>query len=86
MLDALSKCGYRNYSMFVDSSGVLVGYLETDDFALSAQLMSETEAQRAWDEYMSDMFRDVDDLRPVGTVMPLRHAFDLDEQRRQLTP
>jgi L-rhamnose mutarotase len=80
MLRALHACGYRNYSMFVDPTGLLVGYLETDDFARSSGLMAAQDVQRAWDAYMTVMFRDVDEARPVGTVRPLRHAFDLDAQ------
>ena len=33
MRDALSATGWRNYSLFLRDDGLLVGYLETDDFA-----------------------------------------------------
>jgi L-rhamnose mutarotase len=80
MMRALVSCGYRNYSIFVDVDGLLVGYLETDDFAESSRLMAGTDVQQAWNEYMGSLFRDVDADRPVGTVTPLMQAFDLDEQ------
>ncbi|WP_368497639.1 L-rhamnose mutarotase [Herbiconiux sp. A18JL235] len=80
MLHALKECGYRNYSMFADPTGLLVGYLETDDFELSSRAMAASEVQHAWDAYMTAMFRDVDEARPVGSVVPLLHAFDLDRQ------
>src|SRR5579883_2169909 len=33
MIDALRKTGWNNYSLFLRSDGLLVGYLETEDFA-----------------------------------------------------
>jgi L-rhamnose mutarotase len=33
MLDALSATGWHNYSLFLREDGLLVGYLETEDFA-----------------------------------------------------
>jgi L-rhamnose mutarotase len=32
MLAALREAGWRNYSLFLGPDGVLVGYLETEDF------------------------------------------------------
>lgn len=78
MLTALTECGYRNYSMFVDPSGLLVGYLETEDFALASERMARTDVQRAWNAYMDHLFLPVDPFRPVGAITPLFHAFDLD--------
>ncbi|WP_454116911.1 L-rhamnose mutarotase [Microbacterium aurum] len=78
MLTALTECGYRNYSMFVDPSGLLVGYLETDDFAAASSRMASTDVQRAWSAYMDHLFLPVDRLRPIGVVTPLLHAFDLE--------
>lgn len=33
MRDALSATGWHNYSLFLREDGLLVGYLETEDFA-----------------------------------------------------
>jgi L-rhamnose mutarotase len=32
MLDALRQAGWRSYSLFLTEDGLLVGYLETDDY------------------------------------------------------
>ena len=32
MLEALSATGWTNYSLFLTEDGLLIGYLETDDF------------------------------------------------------
>jgi len=78
MLEALRDSGYRNYSIFVDESGLLVGYLETDDFDATLAAMSATDVNAAWGRHVGDMFLPVDEARPVDRVVPLRHAFDLD--------
>ena len=80
MLEELRDAGYRNYSMFVDSSGLLVGYLETDDFAATLAAIQSTEVNARWSEATGDMFVPVDAQRPVDAVVALRHAFDLDAQ------
>jgi L-rhamnose mutarotase len=83
MLDALRDSGYRNYSMFADETGLLVGYLETDDFDATLAAMNATQVNREWSESIGGMFRPVDARRPVDAVEPLRHVFDLDEQLRR---
>ena len=44
MLEALRESGWRNYSIFLKPDGLLVGYLETDDFekccAATGQILS----------------------------------------------
>ena len=37
MLDALRAAGWANYSLFLTDDGLLVGYLETDDYAVAQQ-------------------------------------------------
>ena len=78
MLEALRDSGYRNYSMFVDESGLLVCYLETEDFEATLAAMTATNIKAAWSSHVGDMFIPVDAVRPVDTVVALRHAFDLD--------
>ena len=48
MLDALSDAGWRNYSLFVrPDDGLVVGYLETDDFAAAQSRDGRHRGQRA---------------------------------------
>ena len=42
MLDALHDAGWSNYSLFLTDDGLLVGYLETDDYAAAQQQMAGT--------------------------------------------
>jgi L-rhamnose mutarotase len=41
MLDALRSTGWSNYSLFLRSDGLLVGYLETEDFGKARADMKE---------------------------------------------
>src|SRR5581483_7026542 len=46
MLAALSETGWRNYSLFLRDDGLLVGSLETDNFAEAVRRMASTEVNR----------------------------------------
>lgn len=80
MVTALENAGYRNYSLFLDASGLLVGYFETDDADASWQAMSDDPVGRRWSAHMDRMFLPVDAERPVGRLAALRHVFHLDGQ------
>ena len=80
MLTALRDSGYRNYSLFLDDSGLLIGYFEADDPAAAIAAMQATDVNARWSAALDDLFVAVDDARPVGRVVPLSLAFDLDEQ------
>ena len=43
MRDALRKAGWGNYSLFLADDGLLVGYLETDDYAGALDAMAATD-------------------------------------------
>jgi L-rhamnose mutarotase len=45
MLEALSRAGWRNYSLFLRGDGLLVRYLETADFERARAEMAGTRAQ-----------------------------------------
>lgn len=48
MLAALSSTGWRNYSLFLRPDGLLIGYLETDNFEESRRRMAETDVNERW--------------------------------------
>jgi L-rhamnose mutarotase len=56
MLDALSDAGWRNYSLFLDDDGLLVGYLETDDFDAAVRAMDATDVNARWQAEMGEFF------------------------------
>ncbi|MED5800659.1 L-rhamnose mutarotase [Gordonia sp. Z-3] len=57
MLEALREAGWHNYSLFLHpGDGMIVGYLETDDFAAAAAAMEATDVNTRWQRQMSEYF------------------------------
>jgi L-rhamnose mutarotase len=77
MLDALRETGWRNYSLFLAGDGLLVGYLETDDFEAARAAMAATEVNARWQAEMAPFFEDLDG-RPDEGMVALTEVFHLD--------
>lgn len=75
MLEALRETGWRNYSLFLRPDGLLVGYLETDDFAAAQRAMAETEVNGRWQAEMAEFF---EVGRPDEGLIRLDEVFHLD--------
>ena len=56
MLEALRETGWRNYSIFLDDDGTLVGYLECEDFEAVQAAMQEREVNARWQAEMAPFF------------------------------
>lgn len=56
MLDALRRAGWRNYSLFLRPDGLLVGYLETEDFAAAQAAMEREDVNARWQADMAAFF------------------------------
>jgi L-rhamnose mutarotase len=54
MLDALRAAGWANYSLFLDGDGLLVGYLETEDFEAALAAMDATDVNTRWQAEMAE--------------------------------
>ena len=79
MLGALSDAGWRNYSLFVrPDDGLVVGYLETDDFAAAQSRMAATEVNARWQAGMADFFEHPSGVAPDQAMTPLTEYFHLD--------
>ena len=79
MLDALSDAGWRNYSLFIrPEDGLVVGYLETDDFAAAQSAMAATEVNARWQAGMADFFQNSAGVLPDEAMKPLTEYFHLD--------
>jgi L-rhamnose mutarotase len=76
MLAALREAGWRNYSLFLRDDGLLVGYLETEDFAAARAAMERTEVNARWQAEMAPFFEDLDG-RPDEDMTPLAEVFHL---------
>lgn len=79
MLRALADTGWRNYSLFLDDDGTLIGYLETDDFAAAQAAMAETDVNDRWQAEMAPFFESLDG-RPDESMRTLPLVFQLESQ------
>ncbi len=77
MLDALRATGWRNYSLFLAPDGLLVGYLETDDFAAALAGMERTDVNARWQAEMAPFFALSDSERPDTGLARLEEVFHL---------
>ncbi|WP_290471562.1 MULTISPECIES: L-rhamnose mutarotase [unclassified Leifsonia] len=77
MLDALRETGWRDYSLFVDAAnGLVVGYLETDDFDAAVAGMNAREVNDRWQASMAEFF--AEETAPDSTMNRLTEYFHLD--------
>nr|WP_206314714.1 L-rhamnose mutarotase [Streptomyces coryli] len=77
MLDALTAAGWRNYSLFLRPDGLLVGYLETEDFAAAQAAMAATDVNARWQAEMAPFFEALDGAKPDAAMQPLAEVFHL---------
>ena len=78
MREALRRAGWGNYSLFLADDGLLVGYLETGDFAAAQIRMAETDVNERWQAEMKKYFAGEQDLRPDEGFRRLPEIFHLD--------
>lgn len=78
MTDALREAGWTNYSLYLADDGLLVGYLETDDYEAAQQRMAGTDVNARWQAEMRPFFADLGDLRPDEGFLRLPEVFHLD--------
>ena len=76
MRDALRKAGWGNYSLFLADDGLLVGYLETDDYQAALDEMGATDVNRRWQAEMAGFF--VSDGPPDESFSRIAEIFHLD--------
>jgi L-rhamnose mutarotase len=77
MREALSATGWRNYSLFLRDDGLLVGYLECEDFDASRAAMDATEVNARWQAEMQEFFEELDGRRSDQGMRPLEEVFHL---------
>jgi L-rhamnose mutarotase len=74
MLDALRATGWNNYSLFLAENGLLVGYLETEDFASALKAMDERGVNARWQAEMAPFVGE----RADRSLVRLDEVFHLD--------
>lgn len=78
MLQALSDAGWREYSLFHRENGLVVGYLECDDFDVARELLGATDVNTRWQAMMAEYFTDLDGQRVDESLVQLTEYFHLD--------
>ena len=77
MLSALRETGWTNYSLFLRPDGMLVGYLETEDFTAARAGMAGREVNDRWQKEMADFFEQPEGILPDRAMQPLEEVFHL---------
>jgi L-rhamnose mutarotase len=77
MKNALRETGWHNYSLFLRPDGLLVGYLETEDFEGARAQMAGLEVNRRWQCEMAEFFVQAEGLLPDQAMKPLEELFHL---------
>ncbi|MEU9852487.1 L-rhamnose mutarotase [Streptomyces sp. NPDC047974] len=77
MREALTASGWHNYSLFLREDGLLVGYLETEDFERAKAAMEASEVNARWQAEMGGFFEELDGRRPDEAMRPLTEVFHL---------
>ncbi|MGA3091653.1 MAG: L-rhamnose mutarotase [Terriglobales bacterium] len=77
MLAALRETGWNNYTLFLRPDGLLVGYLETDDFDRARVGMAGRDVNERWQQQMGSFFVHPDGVLPDRAMAPLEEVFHL---------
>jgi len=77
MREALRETGWGNYSLFLRADGLLVGYLETEDFSAALRGMATRDVNDRWQREMAPFFEALDGRRPDEGMARLEEIFHL---------
>ena len=78
MQQALQETGWRNYSLFLRPDGLLICYLETEDFTKAKEEMAKRAINDRWQHEMADFFVAPEGVLPDRAMSPLEEVFHLD--------
>ena len=78
MLEALSRTGWHNYSLFLREDGLLIGYVETPNFSEALQSMAETDVNARWQKEMAGFFEGVPGKNADEQMASIPEVFHLD--------
>jgi L-rhamnose mutarotase len=80
MRAALREAGWGNYSLFLSDDGLLVGYLETEDYQEALDAMAATEVNKRWQAEMAGFF--VAGGPPDQSFARIPEVFHLNEEHQ----
>lgn len=79
MLEALRDCGWRDYHLFLAPDGLLVGFVDVDDYDAAQAAMAQTGVNARWQAEMGEFFV-ADDTAPDEGMVRLEQVFHLESQ------
>lgn len=77
MLAALRETGWNNYSLFSRPDGLLVGYLETENFEMARAGMARRDVNERRQKEMAGFFLQPAGVLPDRAMEPLEEVFHL---------
>lgn len=77
MRAALTRNGWHNYSLFLHTDGLLVGYVETPDFAAAVAGMQNEEVNTRWQASMAPFFETLSSGSADTSLTTLEEVFHL---------
>jgi L-rhamnose mutarotase len=78
MLAVLREAGWGNYTLFLTDDGLLVGYLETQDYQAALRRMAQTDINSRWQEEMAPYFAELNGRPPDQGFRRIDEIFHLD--------
>lgn len=78
MLAALRDAGWHNYSLFLQPDGLVVGYVEADDFKKCRAAMKDHPVNARWQAEMAPLFENPDGATADDSMLTLEEVFHLD--------
>jgi L-rhamnose mutarotase len=85
MLRALQEAGWRDYSLYLGEDGLLIGFVECDDFDAIRARMALTEVNGRWQAEMARLFEG-SDVPPDQGFVVLERVFNLEDQLAVVPP
>ena len=79
MLAEIAASGRRNYSLYLGSGGMLIGYYETDDDEAARAYLAASPIAERWEAQMQRFFVGLQG-RPDQAAAPLTEVFHLEDQ------
>lgn len=79
MLEALRRCGWHNYSLFMAPDGLLFGYFETpDSLEAASRAMAREEVNARWQAEMAPFFENLGGKHADEGLVRLEQVFYLE--------
>jgi L-rhamnose mutarotase len=78
MQEALRVSGWQNYSLFLRPDGLVIGYLEADDFETCRARMKDHPVNARWQSEMAPLVESLNGAAVDDSFFPLEEIFHLD--------